>query len=354
VEISFLIDTNIAIQLEEPGQNGEIKGPFALLHAQILKFKISTFIHPVSVDDVNNDKNEARKKETLSRLKKYPFLQSPPKPIGNQLEELFGGFTDTNDVVDANILFALFRNCASYLVTEDLGIHKRAKNAGLDDRVLGVSEALDLLKRTFEPSAVFLPSIEEEFAYNISIDDPLFDSLKADYPGFAKWYKEKCCEKHRKVWVIRPEGKLAGICLYKHDDREEYSGIDMPSMKLSTFKVSDDFRGAKYGELLLKMAINYAVSNGMKSIWVTTRPKQTILIQFLKDFGFSAHSEYAGEDMIFYKQLFVPTGTQSMPPLDFHIKYNPHFLDTPEIKKYAIPIKLHRSCPLEPEFLGTR
>lgn len=31
---------------------------------------------------------------------------------------------------------------------------------------------------------------------DIALSDPFFDSLKADYPGFSKWYEKKSVERN--------------------------------------------------------------------------------------------------------------------------------------------------------------
>ena len=50
-------------------------------------------------------------------------------------------------------------------------------------RVLTVSDALTWLKRTFEPTQVSLPLVEEKFAHQIDTKDDIFDSLRKGYPS---------------------------------------------------------------------------------------------------------------------------------------------------------------------------
>ncbi len=48
-------------------------------------------------------------------------------------------------------------------------------------------------------------------------------------------------------------------------------------MKICTFKVKDEFRGEKYGELLLKQVLWYAQANEYDLTYITAFPKQDFL-----------------------------------------------------------------------------
>lgn len=342
MEIRVLIDTNILIQLEEIGPSGTIRPEYQELHAVIVKYKLTALHHPESVTDIENDLDFDRKRATLSRLAKYPSLEDPPKAEAGELEDLFSGIRNQNDLVDCKFLYALHKNSVAYLISEDDGVHRRATFQGLDDRVLYVREAIELFRRRFEPTSVKHPRVEEVFCYNIKIEEPIFESLKIDYPtasdtGFEPWF-QKCCKDGRKAWVVRVENELAGICIHKTDEKSEH-GFPLPSMKLCTFKIHEPHRGAKLGELLLRMAFEYAIKNAIKIVWITAQEKQAALIKFLKTFGFQVHGDLDGKDMIFFKEMFPPRDLDRMEALDFHIRYNPSVYDDREIQKFVIPIK---------------
>ena len=70
-----LIDTNILIGREDPKViDKNLQELLLLLHDNNSKI----MIHPASIEDINNDKDENRKKIILSKLKTYPHLESPP------------------------------------------------------------------------------------------------------------------------------------------------------------------------------------------------------------------------------------------------------------------------------------
>ncbi|MGE4232050.1 MAG: GNAT family N-acetyltransferase [Bacteriovoracia bacterium] len=346
MQLSLLLDTNVIIQFEEVGPDRKLKDKFQQLHALMVEHSIPFNYHPLTENDLDNDKDRDRLGEMLSRLKKYPKLDQPPLADGPDLEKQFGGMKKTNDVVDCQLLFAVRRNCATYLISEDDGLHKRARNAGLEDRVLFVQEAIDLIIRRYKPQTIQLPNVNHEYLYSLDLSNSFFDSLKADYNGFEGWIAKNS---KRRCWTIKVNGNLAGLCIYKHDESVEHHGIPMPSMKLCTFKVADEHNGRKFGELLLKMAHQHAVKNKMEGMWVTTHEKQGALIHFLTTFGFRVHSDLKGKDMIFYKIMNPPVDLPSMSPLEFHVLYSPHVFDDPKIKKFVIPIQSQFHDALFPE-----
>jgi len=68
---------------------------------------------------------------------------------------------NSNDAGDNEILYALECAAAHALVTEDRGIHEKAKARGLVDRIYTIQTAHDLLRRLHETIQVVLPNIEE-------------------------------------------------------------------------------------------------------------------------------------------------------------------------------------------------
>jgi hypothetical protein len=67
-EMKLLIDTNIIIGLEDAG---EIKERFADLVRKCGERSISVFVHEVSKEDINRDKDKARRAATLSKIAKF-------------------------------------------------------------------------------------------------------------------------------------------------------------------------------------------------------------------------------------------------------------------------------------------
>jgi hypothetical protein len=155
----------------------------------------------------------------------------------------FGPTNSKNDWSDVRLLAALDAKAVDFLVTQDVGLHRRAERAGLGASVLTVDEALEWLKQTFTAVSVSLPYVEERKAYQINPDDAIFSSLRADYPGFDKWF-DNCRRQHRVCWVLEIGNKIAGLVIRKEENhfeaRTQHLGPKI--LKICTFKVEANFK----------------------------------------------------------------------------------------------------------------
>src|SRR3954464_4011861 len=208
MKTKILIDTNILIALED---QREVAEPLAALRRKAGEFGLRLFVHEATDADIGRDKDAARQRVTRSKARKFEALSQVHVPPMAELEVRYGSMPRPNDVIDASLLHALDSNLVDLLVSEDIGLHRRAARAGLAGRVLTVREALTWIKQTYEPSEVSLPAVEEVKAYSLDRNDPIFDGLRADYgTAFDPWL-DKCVSEHRACWVVRSDEKLAAL-----------------------------------------------------------------------------------------------------------------------------------------------
>lgn len=258
----FLIDTNVFIGLED---HAEVAPHFASLQQLAGRHGVEIFVHAAAIDDIGRDKDEARRRVSLSKIKKFPVIGKMAGIDQTVLEAKYGRIRRPNDLVDATLLHALDIGVADFLVTEDQGLHARAERTSstFGDRVLYVADAVSFLRTTYEAVAVVFPAVVEMEANTISQDDPIFVSLRGDYPGFDDWWRDKCVKPMRKCWVVMDEGNVAGL-LVRKDEKPDDTDATLPGqkiLKICTFKVRTESRGVKLGELLLKQVLWYAQSN---------------------------------------------------------------------------------------------
>ncbi|WP_018240688.1 GNAT family N-acetyltransferase [Ensifer sp. BR816] len=347
--MKFLIDTNIVIQLEN---DGEIQAKFANLLRMAQEHGVQVFVHEVSIEDINRDTNEPRKKATLSKVQKFQQLKGVASPSVDELKDRYGELKKPNDVVDAKLLHAVYRSVADFLITEDDGLHRRAKRAGLAERVMTVADALAWLKQSFEPDTVFLPAVEEVKAHAIEFSDPIFDGLRADYNDFDGW-TAKCVNEHRDCWIVKNGEALAAIVIRKNEKRSE-ANIKKPGkkiLKICTFKVSEDHRGQKLGEQLLKQIFWHAQRNRYDVVYLTAKAKQESLIRLLEDYGFEKTNEQSDGDGVFERaigrgKLDLRTGEDA---LTVARRNYPRFHDGTAIRKFIVPIWPSYHAKLFPE-----
>jgi rRNA-processing protein FCF1 len=341
-----LIDTNLIIQLED---DHVLEERFSTVYREALQAG-KLLIHPRSKEDIERDNDERRKLKTLSKIAKYGALEHPPIPDFTFMESI-GAPQRPNDIVDAHLLYAVVKNSVDFLITEDGGIHRKAKRVGIHDRVLTIDQARDLFLSFTQRVSPSVPFLENIPVHNLDLKSHFFGSLRADYGGkaFDDWL-EGVSRDGRMCWVHKTDGVLRALCIYKEETtRPDSATIPIPTLKLSTFKVSEDYSGNRTGELMLKMAFRYAITNDLKSIYVTVLPKYPRLISFLEDFGFNV-VDTKGEEFVLMKHM-VPQTFANTDPVKYAILYYPHHLDGPSIQKFIVPIRpeyhelLFPDCP---------
>ncbi len=330
-----LIDTNILAPLED---HGVVPENYSSLLRKLRELGAEIYIHAATRDDFDRDGDSSRKAVSKSKLDKYPIIQKSVR-TKVELENAFGPISRANDLSDCEILAALADNAVELLVTEDGGLHRRAQKCGLGDRVYRVLQLLDLLTERYAKLDGTLSFIESKFCYQINRGDPIFGSLAADYPEFSAWW-QKCCLQHRECWVVNSESNIAGIVVYKDETVAEGHSIFGPRkvLKICTFKVSENFRGGRLGEQLIKQAIWYGRSNDFEIIYLTAYEKQSSLIELLGYYGFQEHSRLDGQ-LVLAKDFAANLQSSN--------EYEWHRINYPNLKNPPLSVAI---VPIRPQF----
>ena len=351
----FLLDTNILIPLED----SLIPLADSLAHFVRLASEHGHQLvyHPASEDDIKRDPNLDRRTRTLQRLKQYTCLDTRPHCPWNTSQ------TDANDASDNEILYALRCDAVHALVTEDRGIHDKAKARGLVARVYTIQTAEDWLRRLHEKQSVLLPNIEEVELYSLTprLGDPFFDSLRDGYDKFDEWFRAKARE-GRKAWLTREsDGHPGAICIFAHQNHEKITDegqiLRGAALKLSTFKVGLAVRGRKIGELFLKAAFRYATAHGLQEIFLHGDVDQHhFLFELLEDFGFSrvgTHPGSNGRDAVYLKEHPIEAPEVLLEPFEYLRKFFPHFRHDEAVAKFIVPIQPNFHQILFPDYAAT-
>ncbi|MDI6903089.1 MAG: EVE domain-containing protein [Methanocellales archaeon] len=344
--MKIILDTNILIHIEDPK---ELSRNLQDLLRILREHGHQPFIHPASLHDVNNDPDPRRKKVILSKLGGYPLLESPPQPTDEFLS-IVGLPSNFNEKIDNEILFAIYKNTADFLITEDHGLHKKALQLYLDDRVLSVDSALEYFKSLHARKVPRHTLLKEDFVRNLDINDPFFDSLKEDYEGLSEWFKKISIE-GRKCWVYHDEDdKIRALLILKEENEPILTSPPLSvakRLKISTLKV--DMPGFKIGELLLKIAFQYCIDNQIFETYLTHyRKEDDGLINLLEEFGFEMVGTLGNNEEVYLKQ-FIPE-EKDLSPIGLAKKYYPSFKDSPSIKKFVVPIRPEYHDRLFPDY----
>lgn len=343
----ILLDTNLLIGREDPNVL-----PLTLAHLlQLLSENgVAALVHPASLRELDGDKDPLRREVIVSKVRSYPVLDTPPTPNPEFLEQF--GITSAHDEVDALLAYAVFRNAVSFLVTEDRDLVHRSNRLGLEKRVLSADAALRYFQACFGRAPPPLPAhLRDVPVHDLDINDPIFGSLKADYPGFDGWF-QKACEKGRRCVRVRlSEGGLAGILLYKEENEEPL--LHLPAarrLKIATFKVSDQLSRQGVGELLLSFALSYCRRNDFEECYVTVFPQHAEVIDFLLPFGFRDIGPKPNTERVLLKRFAPFDHGESLPPLDFFRAYYPRYREDISVRKFLVPIKPSYHRQLFPDF----
>ena len=246
-------------------------------------------IHPMAFDDINNIKNKEKKKIIYNKLQIYNIIDKPPQAT-KDFNLLVGYSKISNDLIYNNLLYAVYKDCVSYLITNDKKIKNKAQKIGIADRILGIEEAISKFKSLEEKEIKTSAFILHEYLYNIELNDNFFDSLKKDYNGFEIWYKKKSRD-GAKAYITRDNfGNLGSFLMLKiEDETEDYSRFEIPfkkgkRLKVSTFKVTNTRN--KIGESYIKIIISEAIKKKVDEIYLTIFEKQEALINLFLEYGF--------------------------------------------------------------------
>jgi len=341
----ILLDTNIFIYRE---QDKVVSGDLATLLWILNELRIELLVHPLSIRELRRDPDEKRRDVNLSKVQTYSVLQRPPDPVHDAAYgQKVGPAKSHHDVVDDALLYSVYKNSVDFFITEDRGIHKKAPGIGVDDRVFLISEAVDHFTRYLPSKSVVQtpPALTREFVYNLNLDDPIFDTLKSDYPGFDRWF-DKISRQGRECYINkRSDGSLGALLIYKIEDEPIPSHPPLPQkrrLKIATMKVTHV--GYKIGELLIKVSIDIALRNGIYEIYLThfTEPEDR-LVELISEYGFfrvGVLKKGGKDEDVFLKQLCVPKAKDTIPsPVEISQWYYPSLYDGGEVRKYIVPIQ---------------
>lgn len=239
----------------------------------------------------------------------------------------------------------MVQNTVHILVSEDQGIHRKAKKLGISDRVFYVEQAANSVAVATKIAKVELPNIQQVYVYEIQehLEEPFFDSLRVAYPGFNKWFLETCSRGGREAWVYwKSPSTIGALCIIKECIDEIVTDLNesLPgkSLKLCTFKVDPSVQGRKVGELFLKAAFRYATQNSLENIFIEMRPEQSHLASMCEDFGFAKLGTKGSANVLRKEHPSLPPIIQ-LPPLQYHRRFAPHFSGISTVQKYIIPIQ---------------
>ena len=329
--MKLLIDTNIYIPLEptSPSELTAVSSLAAKLAELAARTSTQLWLHPAQRVDIAQDRELVRRRGRELLFDKYPVLNLP---LSGQPEQR------TNDWVDEQLVSALRSNAVTALVTEDKRLTKRAVQELGPERVLTLADAIASLSALLDQPVEPPPSVESVAAYSLNGKDPFWDSFRAQYEGFDRWFA-RCQQEHRQSWMIRaPDGQgIAGAAIV-NPELQEVRG--KKTLKICSLKVDSAHSGRRYGELLLKTIFHYAYQNGFDTLFITAFPEHQQLIALLLEFGFREdESSRTNSELSFTKHLDrSDPQSPTVDPLAFFVDRGPFVIDLYGPLAFLVPI----------------
>lgn len=324
--LHLLLDTNVVIAVEgDDDASHENQASASKLLREVSSSGGRVSILQNQRDDFARIKDNRQSEKRARQLGKYSTLSRIEVGKKRFGELGYSPLTHprSNDAVDAALLLALQRGVATWLVTEDRGIHAHAVGAGLQDRVMRIQEALnalEALKGTLKPHH----AVDTCEPHTLDPNQPFFGSLRNAYKGFDNWWL-KAVREGRPCLTIGEGSALKALAVL---DRQEFVGGGLPtnSFKICTFKIAEAEQGKKLGETLLDSTILHIRSHGGSACFIEVDRKQEALLVLLREFGFfDLGVKFGCEDELVLGKLLGPEFDQNPvnDPLSFNRRYGP-------------------------------
>ena len=153
--------------------------------------------------------------------------------------------------------------------------------------------------------------VHKPFA-DIDLNDPFFDSLKADYPGneystgFTTWFLKKAHE-GKEALIFEDENGVGAFINLKPDEAEEIqltNGTVLPKvarLKISTIKIDERYRNQRIGEGAIGLTLWDWRDQGINEIYVTVFEKRASLILLLEKYGFRYIGDNLNNERVYIK-----------------------------------------------------
>lgn len=301
-----LLDTNIIIHRENHRVTNYTIGH---LYRWLDKLNHDKIVHPFSIEEMKKYDDSDTQKAFEIKLQAYNVLRTIKEPDDHFLASIGTPIRSPNDRIDNFLLYEVYLGRVDILITEDRQLRQKAHKIGLSEKVVSINEFIS--RATAEnPELVEykMLAVQKICFGNVNIDDVFFDSFRAYYPEFDRWFARKCDEE---AYICRNDlGEILGFLYLKIEREDEnYSDIAPPfkplrRLKIGTFKVEST--GFRLGERFVKIIFDNAMQCGIDEIYITLfndSPELAALVSLLMSWGFTEYgTKKLGEK---YEKVFI-------------------------------------------------
>lgn len=144
---------------------------------------------------------------------------------------------------------------------------------------------------------------------SVDLNDPFFDSLKAQYEEFSDWFQRKS-RAAEPVYVVDEDGsdRIRGFVYLKVEEGaiEDVDPPLPPARRLKVGTLKNEARGTKLGERIIKKVFDHALTEGVDEIYVTVFDTHVGLIRLFERYGFEEKASKTtpnGEEIVLVRSL---------------------------------------------------
>lgn len=329
---TVVLDTNIVIYAQDYASQDHPDGKIA---AEVLRaigeLGYTPAITPATLDDLVRS---GRGRELRVREAERYARVEPEPPGALRQRAGYGDSLGANDECDLRILAALDQKLAAWIITNDKRMISHAEQAGLT-HVLDARQFLEFLEPARHPLGP-PPRVGVAPPARVDVRSPFFASLIDSYPEFHDWWEKRVVPQNRTTLVVGEPEDPQALAVIKENDTDY--GLPSDTTKICTFKVSHGARGQRYGELLLKAAIQHIRAIPSSTVFLEVAADNE-LVAWLKPFGFKARpgARAANGDTVMVKSLTPGGRRRGIDPWAYHVTYGPGALRVE--RAFLVPIK---------------
>ena len=338
---TVILDTNMVIYAQDHAEQRDENGRIAVeVLAAVKELGYTPVIAEASLDDLSRGRASSTARVAVAG--QYDRVR-PGEPADLRRRTGYGECLSANDKCDLRILAALDQGLAAWLITNDNRMIGHAVKAGLT-HVLDARQFLEFLEPARHPTGP-PPQVSAAPPGEVNIASPFFASLIDSYPEFRDWWRHKVVPEERTTLVVGESDDPQALVVIKENDADY--GLPSDTTKICTFKVSDDARGQRYGELLLNAALR-RIRSVPSSVTFLEVARGNRLVKWLRQFGFEQSKQRASNgDLVMVKQLTAGGRRKSLDPWTYHQKYGPGAVRVQSA--FLVPIKSRWHSRLFPD-----
>lgn len=309
-ESNILLDTNIVIHSES---SNSIVPEVVQVYRTIDELKSKKFVLGDIKKEIQKHKDQNVVNNMMLKLEKYNFLET--KAIDDEyFKSVVSNYgNDENSQIDNNYLYQVYKGLVDFLITDDKGILKKAKDLYIDDLVFSTEDFLNAVEEKY-PTLIAYDALSVKLSKisDLDVTDSFFDTLREDYEGikFNNWFNKKS-KSGENAYIFKNNNGLQGFLYLKIEStNEKYDDITprfepKRRLKVGTFKVNST--GLRVGERFLKIIFDYAFKSKVDEIYVTLfenkRNEVKTLMNLMIDWGFERFGYKNNGELVLVKKM---------------------------------------------------